>query len=122
MMISNRSSAAVIGNLRMPKSSIRRSGTVVSDSMNSLRVPSATRIFPLADKSARGQIEDQAAVHLRVECKVEVVQSPLWVAEGRLFTPSFQQPIAPPVQLVGDQARDQIDRRHGFGLRLMQAG
>lgn len=42
LMISSRSSAAVSGSLRMPKSSMRSSGTVVSESMNSLRVPSAT--------------------------------------------------------------------------------
>ncbi|HEX6496609.1 MAG TPA: hypothetical protein VF018_14060 [Acidobacteriaceae bacterium] len=79
-------------------------------------------IFPLADKGARGQIEDQATIHLRVEGEVEVVQGLLRVAEGRLFAAPLQQPIAAPVQLVGDQARDQIDRRHGFGLSLMQAG
>src|SRR6185312_3299435 len=42
MTISSRSSAAVIGSLRIPKSSMMSSGTVVNDSMNSLRVPSAT--------------------------------------------------------------------------------
>src|SRR5689334_6205135 len=36
----NRSSAAVSGSFRIPKSSTMSSGTVVSDSMNSLRVPS----------------------------------------------------------------------------------
>src|SRR5664280_2940862 len=32
-----------------------------------------------------------------------------------------RQAAAAPGQLVGDQARDQIDRRHGLGLRLVQA-
>src|SRR5579883_2299796 len=40
MTISSRSSAAVSGSLRMPRSSMISSGTVTSESMCSLRVPS----------------------------------------------------------------------------------
>ncbi len=46
----------------------------------------------------------------------------LRVAEGGLFAPAFQQSVAAAGQFVADQARDQIDRRHGFGLRLVQSG
>ena len=42
------------------------------------------------------------------------------VAKGGLFAPAFQQAVAAPGEFVGDQTRDQIDGRHGFGLRLMQ--
>ena len=44
------------------------------------------------------------------------------VAELGLFAPAIQQPIAPPTQFIADQTRDQIDRRHGFGLRLVESG
>jgi hypothetical protein len=50
-----------------------------------------------------------------------VVQGLLRIAEGGLLAPSLQQAVAAPGQFVGDQARDQIDRRHGLGLRLVQA-
>jgi hypothetical protein len=33
-----------------------------------------------------------------------------------LFAPPLQQTVTAPGQLVADQTRDQIDRRHGFGL------
>src|SRR5215471_15596439 len=32
-------------------------------------------------RKGRGQIEDQASIHLPVEVEVEVVESPLWIAE-----------------------------------------
>src|SRR5580704_5170856 len=78
------------------------------------------RVLPLSDKGAGGQIENQTAVHLRVETEVEIIQSSLRVAEGRLFTPPLQQTVTAPGQLIGDQTRDQIDRSHGFGLSLAQ--
>src|SRR6202158_5290739 len=195
MMISSRSSAAVCGSLRMPKSSMMRSGTLATDSMNCLRVPSTTPsvplliiddfeerhaghrlhelpartfhdglgqmiqqdmrfpvhhpvvllnagltdglgqvalfrptgtqekcIFPLADEGAGGQVKHQTAIHLRVESEVEVVQSLVRVAEGGLFAPAIQESLAAAGKLVIHQTRDQIDRRHGFGLCLAQSG
>jgi|ERR1017187_820861 hypothetical protein len=84
--------------------------------------PEEQSVFPFADESAGSQVENQTAIHLRIEGEVEVVQGLLWVAEGSLFTPPFEQSLAAPGQLVRDQARDQIDGRHGFGLRLVQSG
>ena len=84
--------------------------------------PEKQCVFALADEGARGQVEDQTAIHLRIEVEVEVVERLLRIAEGGLFAPALQQSVAAPGQFVGDQARDQIDRRHGFGLRLAQAG
>ena len=52
-------------------------------------------------KAHGGQVEDQTAIHLRVEGEVEVVQRLLRVAEGGLFAPPLQQPIAAPGQFVG---------------------
>jgi hypothetical protein len=79
--------------------------------------PEKQCIFALADEGARGQVEDQAAIHLGIEVEVEVVQGLLRIAEGGLLAPSLQQAVAAPGQFVGDQARDQIDRCHGLGLR-----
>jgi len=79
------------------------------------------RVFTLSDEGTGCQIEDQTAIHLGVETEVEVIQSSLRVAEGRLFTSPFQQTDAASGQFVRDQARDQIDGSHGFGLRLAQS-
>src|SRR5438034_11540901 len=45
------------------------------------------RIFPLGKERARGQVKDQAAIHLRIEGEVEVVQRLVHVAERGLFAP-----------------------------------
>src|SRR5271170_8105739 len=76
------------------------------------------RVFALSDEGAGGQIEDQAAIHLRVKTEVEIIQSSLRVAERCLLTPPFQQTVTAPGQFVRDQARDQVDGSHGFGLSL----
>jgi len=50
-------------------------------------------VFPLADEGTSCQIEYQAAIHLRVEGEVEVVQSLVRVPEGGLFAPPIQQSL-----------------------------
>src|SRR5215471_2770831 len=79
-------------------------------------------VFPLADEPTGGQVKDQTAIHLRIEAEIEVVEGLQRVAESGLFAPPLQESITAPGQLVGDQARDQINRRHGFGLGLTQTG
>src|SRR5580693_2281401 len=79
------------------------------------------RVFALPDEGAGGQIEDQAAIHLRVETEVEIIKSSLWVAKGSLFTPPLQQTVTASGQFIRDQARDQIDGGHGFSLSLAQS-
>ena len=44
------------------------------------------------------------------------------VAEGGLFAPPIQESLTAAGQLVAHQTGDQIDWRHGFGLRLSQSG
>ena len=73
-------------------------------------------------KAQVARSKHQAAIHLRVEGEVEVVQSLVRVAEGGLFAPAIQQSLAAAGKLVAHQTGDQIDRRHGFGLRLVQSG
>jgi hypothetical protein len=79
-------------------------------------------VFPLADESARGQVEHQTAIHLGIEGEVKVVQRPVGIAERSLFTAPLQQALAAPGQFICDQTRDQIDGGHGFGPGLMQPG
>ena len=79
-------------------------------------------VFPLADESAGSQIEDQTAIHFRVEIEVELVESLLRVPELGQFAPPLEQSLAASAQLVADQTRDQIDRRHVRALGLVQSG
>src|ERR1700679_4161717 len=62
-------------------------------------------VFPLSDEGAGGQIEDQAAIHLRVKTEVEIIQSSLRVAEGCLFTPPLQQTMGLAVDEVAIQRK-----------------
>jgi len=43
------------------------------------------RVFPPADERGGGQIEDQTAIHFRIEGEFEVVESAVGVAESGLF-------------------------------------
>jgi hypothetical protein len=73
------------------------------------------------DEVSGGEIEDEAAVHLLVEVEVEVVERFLRIAKRGVFSAAFQQTIAPTMQFIGYEARDQIHRRHALGLSLMKA-
>jgi len=88
-----------------------------------LRVGSGARALGIVtgDEGAGGQVEDQTAIHLRVEGEVELVEGLVRVAKLGLFASAIQQSLAPPGQLVADQTRDQIDWGHGFGLSLAQS-
>src|ERR1017187_2456937 len=63
MMISSRSSAAVSGSLRMPKSSMVSSGVVVRDSMNCLRVPAVgDRLGQIVQQHVRLTVQHAVAL------------------------------------------------------------
>jgi hypothetical protein len=79
------------------------------------------RIFPSRDESARGEIEYQTAVHLRIESEIEVVERLVGVAKAGLLSAAVQQAIRAPGEFIRDQTRNQINGRHDFGLRLLQA-
>src|ERR1700689_3117578 len=79
-------------------------------------------VFPLANERAGGQIEDQTAIHFGVEIEIKLVEGLMRVAELSLLAPTLEQTIAPPVQLIADQTRHQIDRRHVFALGREQSG
>lgn len=81
----------------------------LSDSLRQVTLASPAgaekqRVFPLSDEVAGGQIEGEAAIHLRVKTEVEIIQSSLWVAERCLFTPPFQQAVSASGQFVCHQA------------------
>jgi len=66
------------------------------------------------------QVEDETAIHLLVEAEIEVIQRHLRIAKLGVLLSSLEQSVAAADQLVGDQARDQIDGSHTFGLSLME--
>src|SRR5258705_11701732 len=72
-------------------------------------------IFPLADEGTGGQVKHQAAVHLRVEGEVEVVQRLVRVAEGGLFAPPIQESLTAAGELVAEETGEPNGRGHGFG-------
>jgi hypothetical protein len=62
--------------------------------------PEEQRVFALADEAAGGQIEDQTAIHLRIEGEVEVVERSVGVAKAGLLAAAFQQAVAAPRQFI----------------------
>jgi hypothetical protein len=73
-------------------------------------------VLATADKGGSRQIEDQGAVHLRIELEVESVQSLVGIAEACLFVPPLQQSLAAAGQFVRHQDGDQVEGGHGFAL------
>ena len=72
------------------------------------------------DEGASCEIEDQAAVHLLVKVKIEIIKCFLMIAKCSLFYSSLEQSLAATSEFVRDQAGEEVDRRYGFGLRLME--
>ena len=77
-------------------------------------------VFAPFDEGACRQIKDQTAIQLRVKREVEVVECFVGIAEGREFAAAIEEPVGASAEFVGDEGRQQIDRGHGFGLRLME--
>jgi hypothetical protein len=77
-------------------------------------------ILAPGDESPGGQVEYQTAVDLGIESEIEIVEGLLRVAKSGLFSASFEKSLAATSELVGDQAGDQIDGCHWFGLGLAQ--
>ena len=75
-----------------------------------------------SNEGAGGQVEDQTAIHLLVEVEVEVVEAPLWVAKLGLLGSALQQAIPATSEFVRDQAGEEVDGGHGFGLSLAETG
>src|ERR1035441_10200429 len=101
--------------------------TGLADGLRQMAFPRSTwtheqGVFPLADEGTGCQVKHQAAIHLRIEGEVEVVQLLVRVAECGLLAPAIQQSLAAAGQFVAHQTGDRIDRRPGFGPGLAQSG
>jgi hypothetical protein len=48
------------------------------------------RVFALVDECGGGQVEHQTAIHFRIEGEVEVIESPVGIAKGGLFTAALE--------------------------------
>jgi hypothetical protein len=81
--------------------------------------PDKQRIISLGDEATGPQFKDKTAIHLRVEAEIESIERPVGVAEAGLLAPALQQSVAAARQFVRDETREQIDRRHRLGLRLV---
>jgi hypothetical protein len=88
----------------------------------SARWPEKQSVFVARDEGTGSQIEHQAAIHFSVEVEVEVIESFVRVAELGLFFSSLQQSLATTSEFVGDEAGEEVDRGHGFGLSLVKPG
>ena len=68
--------------------------------------------------NAAGQIEDETAIHFRIEGEVEAVERAVDVAETGLFAAPVQQTVGASREFIGNQTGDQIDGWHRFSLSL----
>src|ERR1700733_652135 len=83
--------------------------------------PEEQNVLALVYEGRGGQIENQTAIDLGIECEVEVVKAPVGIAESCLFATALQQPVGSPRQFIADETGAQINGCHSFGLSLTQA-
>ena len=76
------------------------------------------RVFAAVDERSGSEIEDQTSVQLGIKGEIEVVESLVRITESGELAPPVQEPVRAAGQFVGDERGQQVDRRHGFGLRL----
>ena len=80
----------------------------------------ASSRLPMKAPVARSKTRLRFIFGLKVKSKLSRVRS--GSRKRGLFAAALEQPVAAAREFVGDQARDQVDGRHGFGLGLAQAG
>jgi hypothetical protein len=73
------------------------------------------------DGGAGGQLKDQTAICLFVEGEIKAIGGLERIAKLGLLATTLQQQVGTTRQFVVDQAGDQVQGRHGFGLSLTQA-
>jgi hypothetical protein len=86
------------------------------------RAPEKEGIGMLRDPAGGGEVEDEGAVHLLVEVKVEGVQALADVAKAGLLEAAGEEAILAPDEFILDEPGDEIDGGKLFGLGLEQAG
>ncbi len=78
------------------------------------------RVFAPLDKSRGGEIVDQRAVHLLVEIEIKRVEGTVGVPKAGLLVPTRKEAVLAPLEFVGDERRDKVERREVPGLGLPQ--
>src|SRR5215471_14004796 len=78
-------------------------------------------VFMASYEGRVGEIKHQAPIHFRIKGEVEAIQGLVLVAESGLLFSALEQTISAAIQFIADQAGEEVDGRHGFGLRLAQA-
>ena len=77
-------------------------------------------VLALGDEARGRELVDERPVHLLVKGEVEAVECPVGVAEAGLLVAAGEQAVLAALELVGDERRDDVDRRHLLGLRLVE--
>jgi hypothetical protein len=65
------------------------------------------------NEAASSEIEDETAVHLRIESEVEVIQCAMRTSKTSLLATPFQQSIRARAEFVGNQTGEEVDGHHG---------
>ena len=78
-------------------------------------------ILALRDEPRGRELVDERSIHLRVKGEVEAVERAVGVAEAGLLVAAREEAILAALQLVADERRDEVDRRHLLGLRLVES-
>lgn len=82
--------------------------------------PEQQDIFALRDEARRGELEDERAIHFRVESEIESVEGSIGIAKARELPAALEQPVLAPLQFVINERGDEIDGRQRLALCLMQ--
>jgi hypothetical protein len=83
--------------------------------------PEKESVLAPVDELAGDEVVDEASVHVPIEVEIEAVEGALGVATVGLFGATLEQAPSPTADLVGDEQSDEVDWRHTFGLRLLEA-
>jgi hypothetical protein len=79
-------------------------------------------VLALLDEARGGELVDQHAVHLLVEVKIKGIERAIRIPEAGEFVAARQEPVFASLQLVGDERRDEIERREPLGLGVTEPG
>ena len=86
------------------------------------RRPEEERVFALLDEARGGELVDEHAIHLLVEIEIKAIERAVGIAEAGELVAARQEPVFAPLQFVGDERGDQIERRQPFGLGMTEPG
>jgi hypothetical protein len=72
--------------------------------------PEEEAVLLFGDEATRRQLEDEALVHARVECEVEVVERAPTITKAGVLDAAIDQSIGPAMQLVVHQVGEEVMR------------